>query len=409
VNRRILALSACLTLLSSCSTAPNWSADDSARPPLPAEVSFNLDAGHDQSLNLTLRLENGKELLFAVDTGASGTLLDKSLEPILGKRLETTDIVFPSYGKTKSGVHEAPKLYLGGVQLPTGDQIDTGDLTRIEDHFPLMGILGMDCLRHYCIQLDFAAGKIRFLDPDNLKSENLGRVFPLTIDSETGQASTHANFFGQEDAHFAVDTGYTTGDAALKPKAYQQKVQELHGEVLLQTKEKYSPDVTENKTLLSEVIFNGEACTNFLLGDCPDRNLLGLRFLARHLVTLDFPKHTMYLQRRSDEPFADDGISATNASASTKEATEFLTNLKKQGQLPGWLNDEDQGQLARTPNQNTPEMYPIERIFFCRKNGDAYKYYRYIVVKASKDGTWKLQRAWQTDASGRFLQEFPVP
>jgi hypothetical protein len=245
----------------------------------------------------------------------------------------------------------------------------------------------------------------------NLKSENLGQAFPLTIDSETGSVvSTHANFFGQEDASFTVDTGDATSDAALKPELFQQKAQELHEKVVWQGKGKNSAGVTENGAFLSEVVFNGEACTNFMLADCPYRNVLSLRFLARHLVTLNFPKHTMYLQRRSGEPFADDGIiSATNAYALTKEADEYLTNLKKQGQLPGWLNDGDQGQLARIPDQNTPEIYPIERIFICRKNGDHSKCYYYTVVKASKDSAWKLQSAGQTDASGRILQEFPVP
>jgi hypothetical protein len=33
----------------------------------------------------------------------------------------------------------------------------------------------------------------------------------------------------------------------------------------------------------------------------PDfRNIIGLRFLARHLVTFNFPKRTMYLLRTSD-------------------------------------------------------------------------------------------------------------
>jgi hypothetical protein len=111
-------------------------------------------------------LENGKELLFAVDTDAPFTLLDKSLEPILGKRFGTTKAVYIYYGKATQDVYEAPKLYLGGTQLLTADQVVTDDLKVFGSDLPFMGILGMDCLRHYCIQLDFAAGKMRFLDPE---------------------------------------------------------------------------------------------------------------------------------------------------------------------------------------------------------------------------------------------------
>src|SRR6267142_2732617 len=58
-----------------------------AHPSLPDEVTINTDAGQ---LFVTLRLESGKELPFVVDTGAPITVIDKSFEPMLGKRLGTT-------------------------------------------------------------------------------------------------------------------------------------------------------------------------------------------------------------------------------------------------------------------------------------------------------------------------------
>ena len=42
---------------------------------------------------------------------------------------------------------------------------------------------------------------------------------------------------------------------------------------------------------------------------------IGLRFLARHLVTLDFPKHTMYLQRQSIGPLPDPRLKVTRMEA----------------------------------------------------------------------------------------------
>ena len=32
-----------------------------------------------------------------------------------------------------------------------------------------------------------------------------------------------------------------------------------------------------------------------------------------------------------------------------------------------------------------------------------------LVVRLSKEGGWKLPRAWQTAADGRILEEYPVP
>jgi hypothetical protein len=44
---------------------------DSIRPSLPAETSFNKDAGHGENLFVKLHLENGQELLFGMDTGST--------------------------------------------------------------------------------------------------------------------------------------------------------------------------------------------------------------------------------------------------------------------------------------------------------------------------------------------------
>jgi hypothetical protein len=65
----------CLLLLCSCAT------ESSIRPQLPADVTMNKEAGRGGHLIVTLRLENGEEIPFQVDTGAPITVFDKSLEP----------------------------------------------------------------------------------------------------------------------------------------------------------------------------------------------------------------------------------------------------------------------------------------------------------------------------------------
>ena len=42
--------------------------------------------------------------------------------------------------------------------------------------------------------------------------------------------------------------------------------------------------------------FGGEIYDKLIV-DAANHNFLGLHFLARHVVTLNFPKHTMYLRR----------------------------------------------------------------------------------------------------------------
>ena len=47
--------------------------------------------------------------------------------------------------------------------------------------------------------------------------------------------------------------------------------------------------------LFSQCIWEGQSYTNLIIGKRFD--LIGLRFLARHLVTFDFPRGLVYLKR----------------------------------------------------------------------------------------------------------------
>ena len=73
-----------LILLCSCATEP------AVHRSLPANVPISKDAGRGGFLVVTVRLEDGQKLPMILDTGAGGTLFDKSLEPKLGKPLGTT-------------------------------------------------------------------------------------------------------------------------------------------------------------------------------------------------------------------------------------------------------------------------------------------------------------------------------
>src|SRR5439155_8344734 len=111
---RLIGTSVCLLFLSSCITIPGWFAETSQRPILPAEASFtkvNGAAGRGGNLFLTLRFESGEELLFLVDTGTPFTVLDKSLDRKLGRRVGTAEVFYAYYERrVHQGVHKAPKL-----------------------------------------------------------------------------------------------------------------------------------------------------------------------------------------------------------------------------------------------------------------------------------------------------------
>lgn len=286
-----------LLFLCSCVVASQKSTSVSATN-LPADTAINKSAGRGGWLYVTLHLKDRQNLLFLIDTGSPYTILEKSLEPRLGKRLGNAAIPALWYGTNLNLCgYRPPKLYLGNTRLFTGDWVLAGNF-QIWDGPHVFGILGMDCLRHYCVQLDFAAGKILFLDPNNLKTEELGKAFPLLFSKE-GYVNVCGALAQAENAVSQIDTGVPS-DGALVTKLFEQELKKQRD---AQVKEyKTTTGITGRYARFSEVVFDGETYTNLTLEEHPAGNEIGLRFLARHLVTLNFPKGTMYLKQTSIGP-----------------------------------------------------------------------------------------------------------
>ena len=301
---RLLVIFPGLLLMQSCATV------DSIQPRLPAEVAINEDAGRWGLLLVTLRLESGKELPFIVDTGTARTLLDKSLEPTLGR--PRGRITMNSWGvKKESHLYAAPKLYLGGAPLMTSSNIVTIDLRGLRSRSgpQPMGLLGLDCLRHYCIQLDFEAGKMRFMDSARLKVEELGKAFPISIAGGRPYIC-HPSLAGGTSTNSLADTNTEDGKDKGRELPVGRDLPVTYS--LIDTG--FDADGRVNKgaikghdsgrVRLPECVWDGQTYTNLVVGVGEQANLLGLRFLARHLVTLDFPRQTMYLKQTSAGPLA---------------------------------------------------------------------------------------------------------
>jgi hypothetical protein len=367
---------------------------------LPADVPMNKDVVCENGLMVTLRLKSGEELLFAVDTGAPCTLLDKSLEPKLGHRFDTVPMY--SWGSKRGcGLYLAPKLYLGDTPLKmTGDGILTCDLRSVAlpGNPRILGILGMNVLEHYCIQLDFEARKLRFLNPRQLNVADLGKAFPISFlsmdQNERGlyhPVIQQRSLLGGPIANLLIDTGLridgTVNSALFQREIVEQRRQEgnaVRGDI--------------GRVWFAECVWNGETYTNLLLGDGGGAfengkvgNLIGLGFLARHLATFDFPHRMMYLKQTRTGPLVDGNMEAAEA---------FLNGLKAKGELPGWPGS-DIGAIYL-------DAFPDHEEFDGRKNGDPSDYH-YQVGRPSKDSPRKLQKAWRTDQDGQTIEEYPVP
>lgn len=254
---------------------------------LPAEVTMNQDAGCGGPLFVTLRLESGEQLPFMVDTGSPLTLLDKSLEPQLGKRVGTMRVANVSQPLLEEGLYAAPKLYLGSVLLVGASTVATRDIQHTKFK-RARGILGMDYLSPYCIQLDFENGKLRFLDRERLKVSDLGKAFPITLRKAGPRWKFLRPLVDQaplcgSSTNVMVDTGCVPD--GLVPRTEMPP---------------NGPDV--GRTNLAECVWNGQTYTNLTIAATGQFYSIGLSFLARHLVTLDFPGRMLYLKAQRVGP-----------------------------------------------------------------------------------------------------------
>lgn len=277
-----------------------YAAAKSTSPEFPAEISMNKMAGRGDFLIITLRLQDGERLPFVVDTGASGTLLDQSLVPKLGKPLGKER--YQHWGAVSTyKVYAAPRLYLGDVALILTNRVAVYDCQEdfSGQNPPIMGLLGMDALKHYCIQLDFSAGKMRLLDHKQVDGLKWGEAFPIVpLGPRDQRPAVAENLLGLPAPRSLIDSGCTY-DGWLTPQNFRRWTNRA---VSPSDEEAHSPDA----------FFNGE---KYPLVDLESKNVrgdgIGLHFLARHLVTLDFPDHTLYLKRQSAGPFPDPKLKTT--------------------------------------------------------------------------------------------------
>lgn len=400
-------------LLCSCATPTNPAVGPSG-PSLLAEMVLNKDAGCGNAAMVVLRSEDGRKLPFIVDTGAPMTVLDKSLEPGLGKCLGTHTL--DNFGALYEGsVYAAPTLHLEDTRLVTDVNTITSDILQKVSAGagrPVLGILGMDCLQHYCIQFDFKAGKMRFLHPDRIEPARLGKPFPLTFSSrgndcvEWIRPYIHgSHIVGEGEIDLLIDTGHGD-DGALEPEVLRREVQ---ARTLRAT-----PDLNDanepRAACLAECVWNGESYRDLVLANGRNtkesddgENSLGLRFLARHLVTFDFPHRTMYLKKTRTGPLVDKRWLAETKTAG-RSAFRLARKMIKRGQLPGWRKDDPAMSKAMCRLRRNPDRVTLD----VHKKGDVSTYH-YEFGRPNQDDSWTLQRAWRTDPNDQMVEEYPVP
>ncbi len=236
-----------------------------------------------------------KLYLFVLDTGTSHTSYDTSFRQELGKVKKIEKALTPG-SPIKAEIYDAPEAFLGPLNLKDSNEVSCLDLKMLSliEGRSVSGIIGMNFLKRHIIQIDFDQAILSFLQSVEDQHPNWGielliRYGTLGWPYITGEISDSIN------ANFVIDTGSNSTGA-------------LAGDI-------FEKIISEKKTKTSETLFatasgvmRNRECRidNLSVGSFMYENLilseanwshLGLSFLSRHIVTLDFPNNRMYLRK----------------------------------------------------------------------------------------------------------------
>ena len=241
------------------------------------------------------------EYMFFFDTGSGITIFDTSFRQHLGGKKQTVEFTNALGEVTTGDVFDAPDAFLGPLKLRDCGQVLCADLqgfrSVLKEEFNISrydGIIGMDLLKNYVIQMDFDNGRLLFLKPADLPDPDWGQPFHLDYVGRT----PHVMAIVLDNIHisFMLDTAYCSYNS-LRTEAVEE---------ILRADPNLCYDGGAEEWGVVPVKKRSIRVSNLSIGPFGYRNLifsegyfsiLGPYFLSRHRVTFDFPRNTLYLRK----------------------------------------------------------------------------------------------------------------
>ncbi|HVA50274.1 MAG TPA: aspartyl protease family protein [Pirellulales bacterium] len=309
-------------------------------------LKFSVASGGDAPL-LPVRFD-GRDYLFIFDTGCTGTLFDECFRDKLGEALWTARTRTP-LGEISTPYFRAPRASIAGRALSGVSVVDCADLSlmRSVSGHAIYGCLGMDYLQSQQVRIDFDRGELAFLDsvPDDA-----GKRIPLYFSSEHGGIVAEVDIGGAREL-FAIDTGLV-GVGHLETRLLERLVRAgdatpfKNGEAVSVGSREF---VAQPRARLDVVDLEGFRHRGLVFSGAT-RSALGTRYLARYVVTFDFPSMIMYLKpgRMYDEPSRHDlsGMGVWRPNGETTVDVEAGSAAHRAGIRTGDVIDKVDGRAA---------------------------------------------------------------
>lgn len=255
-------------------------------------AQFPIDRDPDVIL-LPVRFKE-KEHWFLLDTGSSHTAFDTSLSHDLGAATRIVRVQTAA-NPIVAALFEAPEAFLGPLNLQDCGEVACVNLKMLSSLLgrPVAGIIGMNFLKEYAIQMDFDEGTLSFIQPMGTDKSAWGKNLGMYC-SPAGFPQITGRIFDRIDVDFLIDTG-ANGAGCLEIKIFNK---------ILADKE------LRTSSVLTQTLSGTNRCREFRIEDLSVGSLkyrdliftesgesrLGLSFLSRHMVTFDFPNGKIYLR-----------------------------------------------------------------------------------------------------------------
>jgi hypothetical protein len=298
VSWSILALAVALTVASSCTPGQT----SATRAELPMQLVNNLAF-------VSVRAGTSDPLSFILDAGASATVMNRTVAERLGLDLQPSEDARTGGGPVQTASATGIALSVGNVSLPD-ITIVAIDLSGLHAGLgrPVDGILGHDIFRHYVVEIDYAANRVRLHDPTDYRYAGSGDILPIFIEDQIPFAEVQVLRANGDaiDAKVEFDTGQTGAMTLVKPYVEtNQLVAPQQAALRIRTGALLSGGVTAEVARLTGIRLGRFLVTNPIVSVTPDAEgagvsggtvgLLGGEVLRRFTVTVDYSRFRIIL------------------------------------------------------------------------------------------------------------------
>ena len=275
---------------------PGVWADDQNGLPI-TSVLEEFDVFNDGDLLLLPVKIQGKNYLFALDTGCCATVIDMALAK--GSPIDEQEMLGARTAKLPGSSNASKRflMHVGKIPWEPAEPLVGEDLTSLRDlsGHRYYGLLGMDFLRNYAVRIDFNLGKVFLL---RSPAQAAGITVPMFfLNDATPWVVGDISGWGPE--LFRIDTGAAGFFGGLKKDLFRalarkglvQRLSESKSASLLGVEKAYGG-------FLDQFAIHDARHFSVSMGESPFfYSFLGQVFWRRHNLTLDFPRQTIHLER----------------------------------------------------------------------------------------------------------------